>query len=80
MTVRERQSYRETTLRNEIHRAYSRARRVHRSPACTAGMEETRDRAARLHAECTAEEPGGPGCLCECHDDNSNSVAAGIAG
>ena len=73
MTVLDRQHYRELLVRREVERAARRARTLlHRSNACRQAMAETgtaEGRPSERHAQCKEEEPGGHGCLCECHDE-----------
>lgn len=82
MTVLERRKYRDEVIKRELEAAYHRAS-VHRmSETCRRAMATTRsanpELARELHEKCRAEEPGGPGCLCEHHDEDRGGVMAGV--
>lgn len=79
MTVLERQQYREEMLQRAVDRAVRQAQRVHRSLTCNDAMQAWGETAAKLHGSCRGEEPGGIGCLCECHDDHRSGVESGTA-
>lgn len=57
-----------------IRRALEQSSVTDRSAECREAMQLTGrqladpEAAARAHKSCTAEEPDGQGCLCECHD------------
>lgn len=79
MTVLDRQKLREGILQYELSRARKRAATSCRSLTCVRAMQAWGETAAYLHGQCGGEEPGGAGCLCECHDNNRGGVESGTA-
>lgn len=74
LALEDRMRLRTETAERLIRQALERSTASHRSPECRAAMQLTGrqladpEASARAHKSCTAEEPGGKGCLCECHD------------
>jgi len=83
MTVLDRQHLREQVMERQLRLAVDRAAEYGLSQPCRQAMAMSRagcaDRARALHAECTAEEAGGIGCLCLCHDTRETAVISGFA-
>lgn len=82
MTVLDRQKLREEVIRAELQRAYERAARYGLSMRCARAMLMTGGDPELVRAEhgrCRGEEPGGAGCLCQCHDDSRGGVISGAA-
>lgn len=80
MTILERRRYREDLLVKEIALAYRRVNVYRLSVPCSDAMVATGSdpaRARALHASCRGEDPGQPGCLCQCHDTVTGGVETG---
>lgn len=80
MTVLARRKYRDQVLQRELDHAYARAARWRLSHHCHRAMVATGSdpEYARLqHSMCQDEEPGRPGCLCQCHDEERAGVVTG---
>lgn len=81
LTISQRQKIRAAVLDREYRKAEDRARSCRRSVECVAAMANMAAHPATAreqHAACKAEEHGGPGCLCECHDTRTGTVSAGV--
>ena len=68
MTLLQRQRLREQVLERQLKIAYERAARYGLSGACAKAMDAVGEEARELHETCSAELPGGLGCLCNHHD------------
>jgi hypothetical protein len=83
LTLAQRQKLRTQVLERQLSVAYRRAIRYGLSETCRQAMDMSAAgcpaRAAELHASCKAEEPGGTGCLCPCHDARDTAVVSGSA-
>jgi hypothetical protein len=80
MTVQERRKYRDVVLERELALAYSRAAMFRLSYPCRRAMAMTGshpEEARTQHSLCHDEEPGRPGCLCQCHDEERSGVVTG---
>lgn len=83
MTILQRQQVRTQVLQREFAYANRRAASYRLSGTCREAMEVTHKdpaTARELHGRCAAEEPGGPGCLCLCHDEITGEVTSGVSG
>ena len=84
MLLLDRQRLREKVMERQLKLAVERATGYGLSQTCrramAMGLAGCTDRAAVLHAECQAEEPGGTGCLCLCHDVRDTAVVTGCSG
>jgi len=84
MRLLDRQHLREQVMERQLKLAVDRAAEYGLSQPCRQAMAMSLagcpDRAAALHAECQAEEPGGTGCLCLCHDVRDTAVVTGCSG
>jgi hypothetical protein len=82
MTVLQRDELRRSVLERQLALAYRRSAEYGLSQYCRRAMVVTSSdplRAGELHAACRAEDPGGPGCLCQHHDVRDTDVASGTA-
>jgi hypothetical protein len=80
MTILARQHLREEILTWEVERARTRASEKNLTGACRDAMlvmSVDPAKARGLHAGCKAEEYGGVGCLCLCHDEVTGEVITG---
>lgn len=81
MTITQRRRLREEILARHLEKAREEAARARLTLTCRNAMYYTsRDpaEAVRFHARCKAEERGGTGCLCLCHDTiEDGSLEAG---
>lgn len=74
MALVNRQRLRTEIAERLIRQALERSSATGRSDECRQAMQLTGkqladpEAAARAHKSCAEEEPGGKGCLCECHD------------
>lgn len=81
MTIRQRQQIRAEKFQLELEKARNRAWLYRRSPECVAAMASMAADPATAraqHRQCRDELPGGPGCLCECHDDRPTEISSGV--
>jgi hypothetical protein len=72
MTILERRKLREEILARELALAHQRASEAGLTLRCQDAMRLT----GVQHASCEAEDPGGAGCLCQCHDVISEGVVS----
>jgi hypothetical protein len=81
LTVLERDKLRAEILERQMRLAVTRAAEYGLTGMCREAMRlaEAGERSGALHRSCGAEEPGGLGCLCPCHDVRDTAVAAGSA-
>lgn len=80
MTVLQRQQLRVAVMSRFVAQAYEKAGQWKLTAECKQAMGVmNRDpaQARELHGSCRAEEFGGSGCMCQCHDIITGGVVTG---